>query len=57
MFRDILTLLYATGGYIVRLASSALIVSFLADLRLPWAIDAGDPGPLWPPIIGNLVLL
>lgn len=57
MLRSTLTLLYATGGYVTGLASIALIVTFLADLPLPWAIHAGDPGPLWPSIIANLALL
>ncbi len=50
MIRKPLTLAYATGGYLVGLASIALIVTFLADLPLPWAIDAGTPGPLWPSV-------
>lgn len=57
MLRKTLILLYATGGYVAGLASIVLIVSFLADLPLPWAIDAGAPGAFWPSVAINLALL
>ncbi len=57
MLRNTLTLLYAAGGYLTGLASIALIVSFLADLPLPWAIDEGTPGPFWPAVAIDLALL
>jgi len=57
MLQKTLTLFYAAGGYLVGLASIALIVTFLADLPLPWAIDAGMPRPLWPSVALDLALL
>ncbi|WP_104019216.1 methyltransferase family protein [Roseovarius nitratireducens] len=57
MRRKILILLYAIGGYLAGLASIALIVTFLADLPLPWAIDVGEPGAFWPSVAINLALL
>lgn len=57
MLRKTLTLLYAVGGYVTGLGSIALIVTFLADLPLPWAIHAGEPGALWPSVAINLALL
>ncbi len=57
MLRKCLTLLYAAGGYLTGLASIALIVTFLADLPLTWAIDAGTPGAFWPSVAVNLGLL